>query len=147
MPTPKLEMPNRSVRSYSTWALLLVILGGLGGPGWFWWKATRGEITFLPHRAGAEWILYPTAPDLPPRSRLELSTVFKRSFALDQVPASATLAVAGFHRYALEINGRPAGARTRAGRNWKDPDEFDLAGFLRTGENQVSVTVFNTNGP
>ena len=148
MATAKSETTNRGVRAYSTWALLLVILGGLGGPGWFWWKATRrGEINFLPHRAGAEWVLYPIAPDLPPRSRLELSTVFKRSFTLDQVPASAALAVAGFHRYVLEINGRAAGARTRAGRNWKDPDEFDLVGFLRTGENQVSVTVFNTNGP
>ena len=79
--------------------------------------------------------------------RLELSTEFKHSFVLEQVPARAELRVAGLHRYGLLINGAASGSPVRRGRNWKQPDSYEVAGQLRAGENQIVVTVFNTNGP
>ena len=129
-------------------ALALVVSSALGSLGWLWWNASwRSEIAFLPRRSSAEWIVYPSEPEGLLHPRLELSTEFKRSFVLERVPDRAELRIAGFHRYALLVNGAAPGSAARPARNWKQPDSYEAGPQLRVGENQIAVTVFNTNGP
>src|SRR5947209_10855330 len=108
---------------------LFLFLATVGAAlGWLWWNAARrSDINFLPRHTPGQWIVYPSAPDLVLRPRLEMSTVFTRTFALDQVPAHAMLSVAGFHSYTLLINGNAPGARVSQGRNWKQPDRFEVS--------------------
>lgn len=141
-------MVNRSAGLARRLALALVVSSALGSLGWLWWNASwRSEIAFLPRRSSAEWIVYPSAPEGLLHPRLELSTEFKRSFVLERVPNRAELRIAGFHRYALLINGAAPGPPVRPARNWKQPDSYEAGPQLRVGENQIAVTVFNTNGP
>jgi tetratricopeptide (TPR) repeat protein len=129
-------------------ALALVVLSGVGALGLLGWNALwRGEIAFLPRRSPAEWIIYPAVPEGLLHARLELSTQFKRSFVLERVPSHAELRVAALHSYALLINGAAPSPPTRSGHNWKQADRYEVAPLLRVGENQIAVTVFNTNGP
>ena len=129
-------------------ALLLTAASGLGALGWLWWCGARcSTINFLPRRAAAEWIVYPIAPDAGTYPQVEMLTRFDRSFVLESAPAQAVLSIAGFHRYAFEINGSAPAAPIQRGRNWKQPDSIDVSRQLRAGDNHIAVTVFNTNGP
>jgi tetratricopeptide (TPR) repeat protein len=129
-------------------ALVLVICGALGGLGWLWWGCVRQpEVYFLPRRAPAEWIIYPSGPGGAVHPRLEMNTLFRRPFTLERTPAKALLSIAGLRYYTLSINGKPAAPPVRRGLNWKQADEFEVAPELRAGENQIQVMVFNTNGP
>ena len=142
------QMANRFPSLAPALAVLLAAGSALGGLGWLWWSsAQRGDVNFLPKRTPAEWIVYPSAADAVSHLRLETSTAFRRPFALEQAPAAAVLSVAGFHRYTVSINGIAPGAPIASGENWKAPDRFEVSKQLRAGENQITVTVFNTNGP
>ena len=115
---------------------------------WFWQSTTRRDgINFLPHRSGGKWILYPSTPDTASHSRTELDTEFRRSFKFQNQPPSATLLVAGFRRYSVRVNGTELMEPTQRGRNWKQPDTYEVARLIRPGENEIAVTVFNSNGP
>jgi Flp pilus assembly protein TadD len=129
-------------------ALALVLAGGLGSASWLWWTCVRQpEICFLPNQAPAQWVLYPAAPKGTVHRRVEMSTLFRRSFTVQQVPAKAELRVAGLRHYAVAINGKQLAGPARRGRNWKQPDQYDVAPDLRPGENQMVVTVWHSNGP
>src|SRR5437764_6740967 len=128
--------------------LLIVLFGLVGALIAVWWAAvTRPELNFLPNLTPAEWIVYPTGPAGRAHPRVELSTVFRFSFALDAIPPQATIRVAGFHRYSITINGRAVSNPSRRGKNWKEPDLFVLSSELQSGTNEILVTVHNTNGP
>jgi tetratricopeptide (TPR) repeat protein len=143
-----LPTANRSAGLTRRLALLLVVLSVAGAAGWLWWSCLlRPDIYFLPRRAPAEWIIYPAAPQGAIHPRLEMSTVFRRSFTLERAPAKAVLSVTGLRQYTLSLNGKPAALPLRRGRNWKQPDQFEVAQQLRAGENQIAVTISNTNGP
>src|SRR5271157_4690892 len=110
------------------WLLLLGAAAVLGVLAWLWWSATQdGEVGFLPCRSPAQWIVYPSAPDLVFHPRAEMSTVFRRSFVLGQAPRKAELLVAGFHRYELWLNGVPSGPPLRRGRSWKQPNCYEVS--------------------
>jgi len=128
-------------------ALYLVIIGALCALVGLWWTSSRAAVNFLPSIAPAEWIIYPVIPDANTHPVLELPTTFEDSFVLAAVPPKALLRIAGFHRYTLAVNGTSPARPLRAGTNWKQPDEFDVAGQLRPGANRIEVTVFNSNGP
>ncbi|HVM51496.1 MAG TPA: hypothetical protein VMU04_25920, partial [Candidatus Acidoferrum sp.] len=129
-------------------ALALVICGALGSFGALWWTCSRNpEVYFLPRLAPAQWITWAAVPRATLNARVELATVFRRSFTLDQAPRAATLSVAGLRRYALAVNGRPAPTPEQSARTWKQPDRFDVHGELQAGTNEVAVTVWNSNGP
>jgi tetratricopeptide (TPR) repeat protein len=133
------------VRRPALWLVIAAVSAALAG---LWWTSTRRtEINFLPGMAPAQWIVYPAAPDMRIHPYLELPTIFKTSFVLQQAPAKAPLKIAAFHRYALTINGTLMGKPRWAGRNWKQPDVFELSSQLRPGENRLEVTVFNSNAP
>ena len=74
------------------------------------------NIYFLPRVAPAEWIIYPSGPNGTVHPRLEMSTIFRRSFTLERAPAHALLSIAGLRQYTLAINGKPAAAPIRRGR-------------------------------
>ena len=62
---------------------LLFVLIALSGCGWLWWKAVRSEnFYFLPPSSNAQWLIYPTPADGPPKWGVELSTQFRRTFVL-----------------------------------------------------------------
>jgi Flp pilus assembly protein TadD len=135
-------------RAFSGLALGLVIVSFGGALAGLWWAGTwRADINFLPAMAPAEWIVYPVAPNVNSHRRLEFPTAFETTFDLGGVPGKALLQIAGFHRYALLINGTSPPGPVRTGTNWKRPDVFDVAGQLRRGTNRIEVTVFNSDGP
>ena len=97
---------------------LLSLLSFVGGLGWLWWGAIhQSEINFLSRRPPAEWIVYPTEPDLIIRPCWEMSTVFKRSFVLDKVVAQATVRITGLRHYTVAVNGTLLAVPLRLGRN------------------------------
>ena len=141
-------MPNRFAGRARLWALLLVVASALGALGGWWWSSIRrSDISFLQRIPPADWILCPSGPELFPHRRVAISAVFQRSFHLDQAPAEAVLSIAALRHYAICLNAATPAAPLRTGRNWKQPDQFDVAQYLRAGENQITVTVTNTDGP
>jgi len=138
----------RSVRLARGFALCLVVACAIGASGCLWWSSMRQTNTcFLPQQAPAEWVVYPSAASLEARPYFELATLFKRSFTLDTASTPAMLRVAGFRRYSVSVNGSALGVPLRAGRNWKQPDVFEVSRQLRAGKNDLTITVFNSNGP
>ncbi len=129
-------------------ALLLVCASVFGAFGWLWWTSVHSSKTnFLPRQSRAEWIVSAVSPEIAPRPRVNVETDFKRTFTLQTKPAHAGIQVAGFHEYSLKVNGIAPTQSTRRGRDWKRPEEFDVATLLHAGENEISVRVANTNGP
>jgi tetratricopeptide (TPR) repeat protein len=128
------------------WAL--VVCSALCGLGWLSWSCRlKPEVYFLPRLAPADWILYPSGPRVGVNARVEMSTLFRRSFTLERPPRRALLSIAALRSYALSINGEPATPPVRPGTDWKHPNQFDVSRHLRAGENQIAVTVSNSNGP
>ncbi len=128
-------------------ALALLCLSALGAMGLLWRTSSKTETNFLPHLPPAQWIVGPAAPEVAPRPRVKLETTFKQSFNLATGPAHAELRVAGFHEYVVELNGAIIRLSARKDGNWKEPHSFDVKNLLRSGGNEISVSVSNTNGP
>ncbi|PYJ07297.1 MAG: hypothetical protein DME25_04185 [Verrucomicrobia bacterium] len=140
--------PEGPAGSARLWAILLVAVSALCAFAWFAWNATRRDrINFLPRHAPAEWIVYPTAPQGTIHPSLELGTIFRRSFTLPEAPPRATLSIAALRQYSLSLNGRVLGPPDHSGKVWKQPDLFDVSAQLRAGQNQLIVTVVNTDAP
>jgi len=66
---------------------------------------------------------------------------------LEWVPSKAVLSVASLRQYTLSINGKPAAAPLRRGSELETTRPVRGGPELHAGENQIAVTVFNTNGP
>ena len=129
-------------------ALLLLALGAGATFGWFWWNALRNPVvSFLPHRSPAEWIVYPLAPIGGVRDKVELATVFKKSFELSPVASTGRMRIAAFGHYQVLLNGVVVDAPTRPAKNWKEPDLLEAGKQLSAGSNTLVVTVWNSNGP
>ena len=109
--------------SFSRRGLGLVVLGVVLALAVLLWAGKwRPDVPFLPAIAPAEWIIYPTVPDVNPHLKLELPVVFKHSVVLSVVPMHSLLRIAGLHRYTFLINGTAPGPMLQAGKNWKQPD-------------------------
>lgn len=133
--------PHRAV----LWPLAAAVLLGCGG---LWWLCCRDSaIPFLPQAGSAQWIVYPKPPDTKPHRTLPLWAVFRRSFTLAAAPASADLSVRAFRHGMVRINGRTVDNVSLAERDWKRRYRTKISGFLRPGENEISVTVSNSLGP
>lgn len=87
----------------------------------------------------ADWVTHPTAP-----LREPLVLHFRRTLALDAVPASYIVRVSADNRFVLYVNGKRVGDGPARGdlTHWRY-ERFDLAPFLRTGRNLVTATVWN----
>jgi tetratricopeptide (TPR) repeat protein len=135
-------------RSQKRLVLGAIAVGLIIGLAALWWLCVRSpKIVFLTPHGRAEWVVYPKPADGGGHDAVELSTVFRQSFSLDKVPEQARVTVRALRHFALAINGAPATGSAKAKLNWKDPTRLEIAGMLRPGTNEISVTVFNTNGP
>ena len=142
------RMVLRSSRVARELAWLLVAASALGALGWLWYCATRrATISFLPYQPPAEWIVAPSAPITGRRPRLEVPTMFERTLVVEPGAARARLGIAAMRRYSVAVNGVPLGQPARRGPNWKQPDSFELAGQVPVGTNEITVTVWDSNGP
>jgi hypothetical protein len=93
-----------------------------------------------PHRDwSASWITHPTAP-----LREPLVLHFRHTLDLAPVPSTYIVRVSADNRFILFVNGRRVGDGPARGdlSHWRY-ERFDLAPFLRTGHNLVTVTVWN----
>jgi len=126
--------------------LLALVVAGLSAMGWL--CRTSPELRFLPARAPAEWIVYPNPPDSLPQRVVDSSAVFRRRFRLEATPSQASLTFCAFRDAAsVSVNGRAISPAAVPTRNWKQPVELNLTGALRSGDNQLAITVANNNAP
>jgi tetratricopeptide (TPR) repeat protein len=130
--------------------LTCVLLGAvtLAGSGWLWCLCRcDSSIPFLPEAGSAEWIVYPKPPDARPHDALPFWSVFRRSFILTAAPATAKLSARVFKQGMVRINGRLVDSILLREQDWKRRHTTEVAGFLKAGENEISVTVSNSLGP
>ncbi len=87
----------------------------------------------------ASWITHPTAP-----LREPVVLHFRHSLSLAAVPSSYIVRVSADNRFILYVNGHRIGDGPARGdlTHWRY-ERFDLAPFLRAGENLVTATVWN----
>ncbi len=93
-----------------------------------------------PHREWrAAWITHPTAP-----LREPLVLHFRRTLTLDSVPPRYVVRVSADNRFILFVNGRRVGDGPARGdlTHWHY-ETFDLAPFLKPGDNLITSTVWN----
>ena len=93
-----------------------------------------------PHRVwSASWVTHPTAA-----LREPLVLHFRRVLDLPAVPAAYTVRVSADNRFVLFVNGRRVGDGPARGDliHWRY-ERFDLAPYLRTGQNLITATVWN----
>ena len=87
----------------------------------------------------ASWVTHPTAP-----LREPLVLHFRRTLALDAVPASYPVRVSADNRFILYVNGQRIGDGPARGDldHWRY-ELFDLAPLLHPGSNFITATVWN----
>lgn len=87
----------------------------------------------------ASWITDPTAP-----LREPLVLHFRRTLDLPNVPASYPVRVSADNRFVLFVNGQRVGDGPARGdlAHWRY-ERFDLAPFLKAGNNLITATVWN----
>jgi len=87
----------------------------------------------------ASWITHPTAPLRDP-----LVLHFRRALTLADVPASYPVRVSADNRFVLFVNGHRVGDGPARGdlAHWRY-ERFDLAPWLKSGQNIITATVWN----
>jgi len=87
----------------------------------------------------AFWVTHPTAP-----LREPLVLHFRRALKLEAVPASYPVRVSADNRFILYVNGKRVGDGPARGdlAHWRY-ELFDLAPYLKPGENLLTATVWN----
>jgi len=93
----------------------------------------------LHHEWHASWITHPTAP-----LREPVVLHFRRSLKLASAPASYPVRVSADNRFILYVNGQRVGDGPARGdlTHWRY-ERFNLAPFLKTGNNLITATVWN----
>ncbi len=104
-------------------------------------------VNYLADDGVSQWIICPRNLDPQPSEVVELHALFRRQFNLDAVPASAPLSYRAFKRCVILINGEQIAFPAENDANWKSPVTMDAARFLKQGNNEIAVTVFNDRGP
>ena len=129
-------------------AAALLFAASCAALGLLWYQATRSDVpSFLVREGPAEWIVYPQAPSLGVRGRIELQAVFLREFTLPARPEAARLRVRMHRTGSLSINGTLVDFATSEGEGWKEPRAGDVAELLRAGANRIQATVRANAGP
>lgn len=113
---------------------------------WLAWKSHRDpKINFLPHDFDAEWIVFPTAIDARSHPIVWIDTKFRRTFSLNSQPKTGRLEFRAAKRIEIKINDRTVPPISVP--NWKQKSSADVSKFLRSGENEIEVRVFNNDAP
>jgi hypothetical protein len=87
----------------------------------------------------AAWITHPTSP-----LREPIVLHFRRALTLAAVPANYPVRVSADNRFILYVNGHRVGTGPARGdlAHWRY-ERFDLAPYLRPGQNLITATVWN----
>ena len=126
-------------------AILLVVLAGLALSVLAWIARRDLTINFLPLDRGAEWIVFPAAPDGRAHWFTSLDATCRREFVLTNHPKTARLSVRAMRRAEVKINGTPI--QFVPNTNWKTIRSSEVAEQLHAGANMIEVRVFNHYGP
>jgi tetratricopeptide (TPR) repeat protein len=126
-------------------AILVIVVAGLAVSLPAWIARHDPAINFLPGVRGAEWIVFPAAPDARAHWFASFDTTFRREFFLPKQTITARLSVRAMRRVEIKINGAPI--RFEPKRNWKEIATTDVAAQLHAETNLIEVRVFNQNGP
>jgi len=115
---------------------ILTVLAGLPAP------AADKPADLDPGIYNAHWIW------LKGIEEAENATVyFRKTFSLTGPPKAATLEATADNEYQLWLNGKPVGSTSAKGEEaWRVADRFDVAAFLRRGENMIAVRAVNHTG-
>ena len=91
------------------------------------------------HEWKASWVTHPTAP-----LREPLALHFRRALELSSVPATYPIRVSADNRFILYVNGQRVGDGPARGdlNHWRY-ERFDIAPFLKAGDNLITATVWN----
>jgi tetratricopeptide (TPR) repeat protein len=129
-------------------AAALLVAASCAALGLLWYQAMRSDVaSFLAREGPAEWIVYPQAPSLGIRGRVELQTIFWREFELPAKPEAARLRIRMHRKGALWINGSPVRFASTEGEGWKLARAGDVTELLRAGRNRIQATVRADAGP
>jgi len=107
------------------------------------WLALYAQTSLPPDPAHrdwkASWITHPTAPLRDP-----VVLHFRRTVSLTAVPSNYVVRVSADNRFILFVNGKRVGDGPARGdlTHWRY-ERFDLAPYLKPGENLVTATVWN----
>lgn len=129
-------------------ALVLVVLACVGRLAWQ--IAFDPETRFLSAHAPADWVTEAIKPSNRVRRAEEHEVSFRKTFALEALPARATLRVRIHRGGWVLLNGRDAGlAPAQLGDvdDWKRVRERDVTALLRPGENELVVHARARSGP
>jgi tetratricopeptide (TPR) repeat protein len=102
---------------------------------------------YLAAERPGEWIVYPMSIELIGHPAAEQRALFRRSFAIRELPREATLRIRACERFEATINGRTVDVESPPGKNWKQSTQIDVLRYLQRGDNNISITVFCFNGP
>jgi alpha-L-rhamnosidase len=98
-----------------------------------------GQPDPLHHEWHASWVTHPTVP-----LREPVVLHFRRTLDLPTAPASYLVRVSADNRFILFVNGQRVGDGPARGNlaHWRY-ERFDLAPFLKPGQNLITATVWN----
>jgi Tfp pilus assembly protein PilF len=105
------------------------------------------QIRFLAPYAGAEWIVFPKPATFDGRPQVELTTTFRKRWVIEKRDASVRLVYRAFEHATVAVNGREMPLPSSGDANWKSALSVDITGWLRSGENEIAITVANRRGP
>jgi len=142
------NIAERKIDRLSFAVLLLTVSGTVLFCLWLRGLAREnGDVYFLPHRAPAEWIVYPSPPIASSRTVIELDARFRHGLNLNTAPSNATLSLCSFKRCSVVINNVPVPLPEAPPGQWKKPVLMEVAKLLHSGQNGIEVTVYNESGP
>lgn len=129
-------------------AAALLVAASCAALGGLWLQARfRDDVSFFAYEAPAEWIVYPQAPSLDVRDRVELKTVFLHEFELSSRPERARLRFRVHRTGEVWINERSVRLPGPEGARWKEPREAEVAPLLRAGRNTIRARTAADAGP
>ncbi len=109
------------------------------------WILNNPDICLLTPDRNADWIRLPEPYILHARTGAETQTEFYRQFNLDKVSDKSTLILRAFRSPQVSVNGREISSSGSAPDNWKKRKSYDLTPALKTGTNEIRITVKNRN--
>ncbi len=108
------------------------------------------DVAFLTARGDADWITDARPVDAMVQQYKQAAVpvaTFRRSFAVDAVPAVAQLRVEAARAHRVRVNGVEVWASPDPDPGWRDGREQDVAAQLHAGDNEIAIEVWNPRGP
>lgn len=136
-------------RNKVAWSMIAFVVAILAMAGGILLHSTRfsPDVSYLPADGRAAWILYPHHRGPMANSRFPMRTEFRKKFAVSHSSGPVTLALRAMRSATVWINGRAIPRGSDDVPNWKHFEQWDVGELLQPGENEITVTVMNSEGP